>query len=226
MRKTFKYLLLLAVLVVTAFPSLALSTSYSFSSWDSSGIRNDLNDLDHNYLYMWGINASQLQNQRVVSATIHFNNIQDWRNEPDILKFYLLDNLRNNDNVNSVDIIQIPDGSGINPANEIPFYEVTKFSDFTKLGSWTDPDNDPAGGYTFDFTFNADQLTALNAYLLTLNHGFNSTFGLGFDPDCHYYNDGITLNIETAPVPEPGTLLLLGSGLVGMFSYGRRRMKS
>jgi len=36
-------------------------------------------------------------------------------------------------------------------------------------------------------------------------------------------NDGV--NNGTSPVPEPATLILLGSGLVGLAGYGRKRFK-
>ncbi|MBU5612627.1 PEP-CTERM sorting domain-containing protein [Geomonas sp. Red51] len=31
--------------------------------------------------------------------------------------------------------------------------------------------------------------------------------------------------VETSPVPEPSTILLLGAGLVGLAAYGRKRIK-
>jgi hypothetical protein len=49
-------------------------------------------------------------------------------------------------------------------------------------------------------------------------YAMNGIFGFGFDPDCHYNNDGVTLTIETSvPVPEPtvGLLVTVGLGLFG-----------
>ena len=74
-------------------------------------------------------------------------------------------------------------------------------------------------GTNFVYVFTTSQLQALQNYILNGNN-----FALGFDSDCHYFNDGVSLTIETRPVPEPTTLALLGSGLAGLYLRRRRRM--
>ena len=82
-------------------------------------------------------------------------------------------------------------------------------------------------------------LDGLTRYYLALQ--FSSKTGVFFwettkDSTPSFYNDGtrwdrsidglaFQLTNDHAPVPEPSTLLLLGSGLAGLVGYGRKRLK-
>ncbi|MCP4686462.1 MAG: hypothetical protein GY859_00325, partial [Desulfobacterales bacterium] len=83
------------------------------------------------------------------------------------------------------------------------------------LNHWQNLPN-TAQDITYDFS--ASEIAGLTGYLSDGN------FGLGFDPDCHFYNSGITLTIETA-VPIPGAIWLMFAGLAGIIGV-RRKFKS
>jgi hypothetical protein len=193
-----------------ASPAHATVVNPTVFNWTSSG----LSTLSHDYYYTWGTNdsqASQLYSElnsgdyTITGATLTFSNIYDWTNESnDHLYTHLLTNPSS-----GVHSGYDNEGGGDNFSGQ-----------GVLVGTW----NDPNGGHptNFNLVYNLSDLgllPTLESYILNTNS--SSYFGFGFDPDCAYYNCGITFQIITAetgepkdvPVPEPATLALMGIGL-------------
>jgi hypothetical protein len=211
MRWSWKFLQALGFVAVAS--SAANAGTLTFTPSPSQ----DLFDLDHYSYYVWGIDY-QIRPGSIQSATLTFHNIYDFMVEDnDTLFVHLFDaplldtngprlpNYRWDPTHSYMTMTSY--GTDQTPANE---WVSDQFAGQPLIGAW----NDPVGGRprNFDLTFEIPQ-----AYFGMLTDG---NIGFGIDPDCHYFNDGVTLTVET--VPEPGTLLMLGSGVVG-FVYRRRR---
>lgn len=84
----------------------------------------------------------------------------------------------------------------------------------------------------YSYSLSAWEISILDSYIDNGNGGVGrADFGLGFDPDCHFYNDGVCFTIYTDKdvhaTPEGGvTAALLGLSLTGLAAarrYFRRR---
>ncbi len=157
---------------------------------------SDLYDLDHHRYYTWGIDRPWDSSDIAVSATLSFDNIRNWNDKPNVLYIHLLDRAR-------LGVRQGWDnqGGGDQFAGQGVVLEIYR--------------NLPSTPQDLSYSFTPEQILALNAY------ASDGRFGLGFDPDCHFYNDGAQLNIATGTVPEPASIALLTMGL-GIFG-GRRK---
>jgi hypothetical protein len=162
----------------------------------------DLNGLDHHYSYSWQIGNINLTNISVTGATLTFANIRNWDSNPNMLFVYLLDTATQ-PGVNTFQdhpLSEAPIGNIVDHfANGavIPSL-ITSSTAMTKLfqKSFT------TTGTTFTYSFDAAQLATLTNYI---NNGHDIAFG--FDPECHFFNDGITFTMNVTPIPEAASLL-------------------
>lgn len=159
---------------------------------------SDLNDLAHQRYYTWGINWSVPAGEYIVSASLSFDNIYNWRIETNDLWVHLLDSA-----ALGVSSSWDGQGGGDNFAGQ-----------GVLLNHWQ---NLPTTPQDITYDFSLEEIAALSSFV------GDGNFGLGFDPDCHFYNSGVSLSVSTAP--EPATMLLLGSGLIGLGVVRRRFRK-
>ncbi|SHJ35425.1 PEP-CTERM protein-sorting domain-containing protein [Malonomonas rubra DSM 5091] len=90
-------------------------------------------------------------------------------------------------------------------------------------------DGNPGGPYSFDLSsFLMEGTNTLSIIVNDTNAGING-YTTEFVGSQQYSSFRFLANVnysEVAPVPEPSTVLLLGSGLLGLGWYGRKRKKA
>jgi len=166
----------------------------------------DIYDLDHYYYYSWGINWTPKTNEQIISAQVYIKNINNWTVEDDSLYVNLLDTAPT-----GLTSYWDNQGGGNNFDSWVGAHIL--------VDTYHDAADYPGPAENYSYFFDASELALLNQYAQ------NGNFGLGFDPDCHYWNDGVKFKITTRinVVPEPGTLSLLASGLIGSLGVFRKK---
>jgi hypothetical protein len=165
---------------------------------------NDLLDLPHAEYFTWGIDFTLAPNEKITGAVLTFANIWDWTKESnDHLFVHLLDNI-NSGSISYVD----NQGGGDNFAGKGPL-----------IGSWSDPLGGKPRNFNLVFDFSSlGLLDVLNNFAATTPVTGKANFGFGIDPDCHYYNNGVTFTMTTETttpinhIPEPTTIAMLAIG--------------
>lgn len=194
---------------------LGISASAFAGTYQFSPNPNDLYGLDHSQYYSWGIQWTVPAGETISNAVLTIKNIDNWADEPGNKLFtHLLTGI-----TKGVKTYNDADSYSGGPAAHDEWAGWNKGNN-TLVGTY----HDSKSGKTEDLTYDLKALNLLTTFKnYTAN---NSIVGFGFDPDCHYYNCGVTLTVTTdtrTVTPEPGGLAALGTGLISLIGFMSRR---
>jgi hypothetical protein len=192
---------------------------------------SDLGDLDHHVLYTWRIDGVTVNPATITGATLTFTSIQNWDQNANVLHIHLLDTAKYSGVHSFVD-----DPTGAAPV--VDFTDDFISTRFHSASNWllapgtsdtflTDQ-SFTMTPVTWTYTFTAAQVAALRSDIAN-----GSNFALGFDPDCHFFNNGVQMTMTTrgAATPDTGsTLVMFGTTAALMLSAAtwsnRRKVKA
>jgi hypothetical protein len=201
---------ILSFLMLVLFALTTRATSYNYAPTPA-----DLNDLDHHSAYTWRIDNINLGAATITGASLTFTNIANWDANPNVLFMHLFDTARYSgvrSFIDSVSDTQMADNFASPLLAFNPLIASGTGNTFLTSKSFTMTPT------TYTYTFTAVQLAALQSYIA---HGGDIAFGL--DPDCHFFNNGVTFTMNTMSVPDGGTTaVLLGLTMVGL-CFARRQ---
>jgi hypothetical protein len=182
---------------------------------------SDLNDLDHFHAYTWRVSGINLGGKTITGATLSINNIYNSDGKStDRLFVHLLDTAKGAGVSSTIDTSggAVSDYFGGAFSTSDPL--VATGTGNRALETTLNFPSSPATNWTRTLT--TSELTTLASFI-----GTGGDFALGFDPDCHYFNSGVSFTLTTGSsitaVPEPSSIALLGTLALCTAGMMRRR---